>query len=95
VLAQRFKYFLLAVIPFGHCASDTCNSHSVYFSFARFLIPEEWFLLRLSAPWFAGHALVVIARADAIAVETDEGSRIAADEPAETQINRADWIPDL
>jgi hypothetical protein len=38
---------------------------------------------------------VVIARDDAIAVETEEGSRIAADESAEMQIDRADWIPDL
>lgn len=37
----------------------------------------------------------VIARKDAIAVKTEEGSRIAADEPAEMQIDRADWIPDL
>jgi hypothetical protein len=38
---------------------------------------------------------VVIARADAFAVETEEGSRIAAEESAELQIDRADWIPDL
>jgi hypothetical protein len=67
----------------------------VYFSFARFLIPEEWLILRLSARWFAGHVRVAIARDDAISVETEEGTRIAAEEPAETQIDRADWIPDL
>jgi hypothetical protein len=38
---------------------------------------------------------VVTARDHAIAVETEEGSRIAADESAELQIDRADWIPDL
>jgi hypothetical protein len=38
---------------------------------------------------------VVIARNDAFAVETEEGSRIAADKSAEMQIDRADWIPDL
>jgi len=38
---------------------------------------------------------VVIVRDDAIAVKTKEGSRIAADESAEVQIDRADWIPDL
>jgi len=38
---------------------------------------------------------VAIARDHAITVETEEGTRIAADESAEMQIDRADWIPDL
>jgi len=38
---------------------------------------------------------VAIARDIATAVETEEGSRIAADPSVEMQIDRADWIPDL
>jgi hypothetical protein len=38
---------------------------------------------------------VAIARDDAIAVKTEEGSRIATDASVEMQIDRADWIPDL
>jgi hypothetical protein len=38
---------------------------------------------------------VVIAHDIAIAVETEEGSRVAADESAELHIDRAGWIPDL
>lgn len=67
----------------------------MYFSFARFLILQEWLLLRLSARWFTGHGLAAIVREDRVAVETEKDSLIAADEPAETQIDRADWIPDL
>jgi hypothetical protein len=39
--------------------------------------------------------LIAIVRDDAIAVKTEEGNRIATDESAEMQIDRADWIPDL
>ena len=38
---------------------------------------------------------VVLPRDEAIAVETEEDSRIATDPSAEMQIGRADWIPDL
>jgi hypothetical protein len=38
---------------------------------------------------------VATARDDAIAIETEEGSRIAAEKSAELQIDRADWVPDL
>jgi hypothetical protein len=30
-----------------------------------------------------------------VAVKAEEGSQIVTDGPAETQIDRADWIPDL
>ena len=67
----------------------------MYFAFARFFSAEEWLLLRLPARWFAGHEFMDVAREDEVAVEAKDSRRIVADESAETQIYRADWIPDL
>jgi hypothetical protein len=67
----------------------------MYFSFARFLILEEWLLLETISTILRWPRFAVIARDDAFAVETEEDSRIAAEEPADMQIDRANWIPDL